>query len=40
MDYYAKMDDSAVEAKASAGDPVAQTRLGVLYARGQGKPQD
>ena len=40
MDYYSKMDDSAVEAKAAAGDPVAQTRLGVLHARGQGRPKD
>lgn len=40
MDHYSKMDDSGVEFRAESGDPVAQTRLGVLYARGQGKPKD
>jgi len=36
MDTFSNMDDSDVVAKANAGDPLAQTRLGVLYARGQG----
>jgi len=40
MNHFERFDDAGVETRAAHGDPVAQTRLGVLFARGQGRPRD